>query len=129
MTTDKPDTLSINPAASTVCAGLTKAKKTQLADSLQHDADSYRRVLTLTSISAATYLGFDTRANQRQEWADAVRDWADDTENARLRKALEDLVDQQNGPPLVRDAEAWQAAMDQAQVVLGYTAVEPGQEQ
>ena len=37
---------------------------------------------------------------------------------AALRGALEDLMDEQNGPPLIRDAASWQAAMDNALRVL-----------
>lgn len=38
---------------------------------------------------------------------------------AQLESALSDLVEAQNGPPLIRDAKAWQAAMDAAQAALG----------
>jgi len=41
------------------------------------------------------------------------------TEIERLREALRDLLDEQNGPPLVRRADEWQAAVDQARAVLG----------
>jgi len=46
-------------------------------------------------------------------------------ENARLREqadalaeALQDLMDEQNGPPLIRDAEYWQAAWDKSAAAL-----------
>lgn len=32
--------------------------------------------------------------------------------------ALENLMDEQNGPPLIRDAASWQVAMDNARRVL-----------
>jgi len=35
-----------------------------------------------------------------------------------LFEALGALVDEQNGPPLIRDAERWQAAMDKARTAL-----------
>ena len=35
-----------------------------------------------------------------------------------LSKALEDLLDEQNGPPLERDKERWQRAYDAAQIAL-----------
>jgi hypothetical protein len=37
---------------------------------------------------------------------------AAEAERDRLASALRGLVEQQNGPPLVRDAAEWQAAMD-----------------
>jgi hypothetical protein len=37
----------------------------------------------------------------------------------RLREALRDLLDEQNGPPFVRRADEWQAAVDQARAALG----------
>ena len=42
-----------------------------------------------------------------------------EAENARLRRALESLMDIQNGPPLVRDTEAWNEAMAEAGQALG----------
>lgn len=36
----------------------------------------------------------------------------------RLRDALRDLLDVQNGPPLVRRADEWQAAVDKARAAL-----------
>ncbi len=39
-----------------------------------------------------------------------------------LRVALDDLMDIQNGPPLVTYTEAWNAAMDQARAVMERTA-------
>ncbi len=36
----------------------------------------------------------------------------------RLRAALQDLYDEQNGPPLLRDELSWQAAMDKAEKLL-----------
>lgn len=38
--------------------------------------------------------------------------------NAELIEALETLMDEQNGPPLIRHAAAWQAAMDLATKAL-----------
>jgi hypothetical protein len=48
-------------------------------------------------------------------------DWCNEAadEIERLREALRDLLDEQNGPPLVRRADEWQAAVDQARAVLG----------
>ena len=40
------------------------------------------------------------------------------TEIAALKGALENLMDEQNGPPLIRDAASWQVAMDNARRVL-----------
>lgn len=42
-----------------------------------------------------------------------------DMERQALRSALEDLVDEQNGPPLLRDKERWEAAMANADKALG----------
>lgn len=39
-------------------------------------------------------------------------------ENAGLRDALQELVDWQNGPPLIAWTEQWQAAMDRAAKAL-----------
>lgn len=39
-------------------------------------------------------------------------------EKAELVDALRELADRQNGPPLVRDAAKWEAAMAQAYAVL-----------
>ena len=40
-------------------------------------------------------------------------------ENKALKEALQDLYDEQNGPPLLRDKASWQAAMDKACKLLG----------
>jgi Tfp pilus assembly protein PilE len=37
---------------------------------------------------------------------------------AAAKQALEDLLDVQNGPPLLRDKEAWEAAMAKAQAIV-----------
>lgn len=42
-----------------------------------------------------------------------------DMERQALRSALEALVDEQNGPPLLRDKERWEAAMANADKALG----------
>lgn len=39
-------------------------------------------------------------------------------EVGRLREALENLLDEQNGPPLIGHAASWQAAIDQARAAL-----------
>lgn len=39
-------------------------------------------------------------------------------EIARLREALESLLDEQNGPPLIGSALSWQKAVDQARAAL-----------
>ena len=36
-----------------------------------------------------------------------------------LRNALQALYDEQNGPPLIRAKGSWQAAMDEAERLLG----------
>lgn len=36
----------------------------------------------------------------------------------RLRDALQELYDEQNGPPLLRDEKEWRAAMDKAEKLL-----------
>jgi hypothetical protein len=36
-----------------------------------------------------------------------------------LREALQSLLDVQNGPPLARNVDEWQAAVDQALIALG----------
>lgn len=41
-----------------------------------------------------------------------------EADNARLREALQDLMDVQNGPPLVRDEEDWNNAMGAARKAL-----------
>jgi hypothetical protein len=35
-----------------------------------------------------------------------------------LLEALQDLMDEQNGPPLIRDAPQWEAAMDKARAAI-----------
>lgn len=35
-----------------------------------------------------------------------------------LKDALQDLMDEQNGPPLIRDEEAWEAAMEKARIAV-----------
>lgn len=42
--------------------------------------------------------------------------------NYAMHEALEALVDEQNGPPLLRDKEQWEAAMAKAYKVLGREA-------
>jgi len=37
---------------------------------------------------------------------------------ARLKDALENLMGEQNGPPLIRDAHHWKNAMDKAEQAL-----------
>jgi uncharacterized protein YoxC len=54
----------------------------------------------------------DTKEEQK-----TINEAADEIE--RLREALRDLLDEQNGPPLVRRADEWQAAVDQARATLG----------
>lgn len=39
-------------------------------------------------------------------------------EVGRLREALESLLDEQNGPPLIGSALSWQKAVDQARAAL-----------
>lgn len=56
-------------------------------------------------------------------WAHIARAAADEierlrAENARLREALECLIDEQNGPPLEVHAKSWCAAMDRARAAL-----------
>lgn len=41
-----------------------------------------------------------------------------DKEIARLRDALRDLLDEQNGPPLERHRETWQRAVDRGYALL-----------
>lgn len=61
----------------------------------------------------------DALAAARQE-ADALRKLAEEQAKYihRLREALEDLADIQNGPPLPTWAKHWQAAMDEARAAL-----------
>ena len=40
------------------------------------------------------------------------------TQVAALCEALENLLDEQNGPPLIGSAASWQAAVDQARAAL-----------
>jgi len=47
-----------------------------------------------------------------------VRATKAEADNARLREALQDLMDVQNGPPLVRDEEDWNKAMSSARAAL-----------
>ena len=42
-----------------------------------------------------------------------------EAERDALRSALQALVDEQNGPPLLKDSEYWEAAMNQAGEALG----------
>jgi len=41
-----------------------------------------------------------------------------EAENAKLKDALQALCDEQNGPPLIRRKDSWQAAMDKARDLL-----------
>ncbi len=43
-------------------------------------------------------------------------------DNKRLRDGLQALYDEQNGPPLLRDEESWNAAMKQAEDVVKETS-------
>jgi chromosome segregation ATPase len=49
-------------------------------------------------------------ANARAEHAEAAE--------KAMREALQALVDEQNGPPLIRDAAEWEAAMSKARAAL-----------
>jgi len=58
-------------------------------------------------------------------WPTDKRSEAETEANARLisaapelLEALEDLIAEQNGPPLIRDAARWQAVMDKAAVAI-----------
>lgn len=44
-------------------------------------------------------------------------------ENKALQEALCNLVDEQNGPPLIRHEKNWQAAYDRACELVGYNTV------
>ena len=46
---------------------------------------------------------------------------------ARLKDALENLMGEQNGPPLIRDAHHWKNAMDKAEQALAATPLEERQ--
>jgi len=50
--------------------------------------------------------------------------WCNDVARAEARvkeleEALSDLLDEQNGPPLIRNERAWQAAFDRGRKLLG----------
>jgi hypothetical protein len=71
-------------------------------------------------------MGFWTgyaETREEREWAER-RDYEEhqaqrDAEDvAELVDALRELRDRQNGPPLIRDAAAWEAAMAKADAVL-----------
>lgn len=56
--------------------------------------------------------------------AACLRDSADEIERlreseAKLREALEYLVDEQNGPPLLGHEHSWRIAMEKARAALG----------
>lgn len=65
----------------------------------------------------------------RRSWPDGTvllhwlldRHKADQEEIERLREALQALLDEQNGPPLIRNAASWQAACDAARAALKET--------
>ena len=46
---------------------------------------------------------------------------------ARLKDALENLMGEQNGPPLIRDAHHWKNAMDKAEQALAAHPLEERQ--
>lgn len=48
-------------------------------------------------------------------------------EETELAGALRDLHDTQNGPPLIRDAKCWRAAMDRSIAVLRIVEAEIGE--
>ena len=58
-----------------------------------------------------TYLAVQQADGLEREKVEAERD--------ALRSALQALVDEQNGPPLLKDSEYWEAAMNQAGEALG----------
>jgi hypothetical protein len=51
-----------------------------------------------------------------------------EAEADKLRDALQSLLDVQNGPPLVQNADEWQAAVDQARALLGDEAKKKGEQ-
>lgn len=50
--------------------------------------------------------------SDREELWGMIKDL--EAENKQLRKALQGLYDEQNGPPLLRHKDSWQKAMDEA---------------
>ena len=54
---------------------------------------------------------------QRQEWWNE-RMFVLESQRDALREALQDLYDEQEGPPLVRRQKQWQAAIDKARAAL-----------
>jgi len=69
----------------------------------------------------AGYIGeLQARAIKAEAERDRLR-----VERDLLRVALQSLIDEQNGPPLIRDAPAWYRAMVDANRALGrYESVE-----
>lgn len=54
-----------------------------------------------------------------EEAANAVEEFEKlQVENEQLKDSLQSLYDEQNGPPLIRNKESWQKAMDEADKLL-----------
>jgi chromosome segregation ATPase len=65
-----------------------------------------------------------SRVDTQSEMIECWSEYIDNLEAALrdTRAALDDLMDIQNGPPLITYTEAWNAAMDQARAVMERTA-------
>ncbi len=64
-------------------------------------------------------LQFELNASQEQLDIAKIEADEDQAEIVELKEALEELLDRQNGPPLIRKEKKWQAAVDKANKLLG----------
>jgi hypothetical protein len=74
----------------------------------------------LIGVSLASTDATQTPPNKlEEELVRIFHEWGElEAENAKLKEALQSLYDEQNGPPLIRHKESWQAAMDEAGALL-----------
>jgi len=64
-------------------------------------------------------VGFGLRGYMNKANADLIASAPDlYAENAQLRAALQNLIDEQNGPPLETRRAQWEAAMNDAKAIL-----------
>lgn len=90
--------------------------KARLSNSGDCQVDTYAENEKLRERDARLTAELAATRERENEWIAAATELK--KELADLADALQTLYDEQNGPPLIRDAPQWQAAMDRARELL-----------